>query len=502
MAVVLQLTQCSFECPHTKEGYLFNSKLQLLIDKTLLEDAKRHISALSSIVVVPVFLSFWIADLLYVPEQKLTFLQLRLLILPFVFLMKKMLNKMNTFLLAQMYMVIYAVFTGSIINVMIYLIDDITTPYYAGLNLVALLALALMPLKRVFWSLTLFGIYLPYFIFLALKANLINNFQFDADSLRNLTLPIINLFFIGGTVLLCLFIRWVLSNSRNKEISAKLDLENELELRAEIIKAKTDEATKLNMLSSQFSPQVVKAIKNGSINLEDSAQQSEICAVFIDIVKSTSHINQLHYTDTQKVLERFLDTCLTTFLKYDLTIDKFHGDGILAYSNVPIKRPDFIQRAAEASLETLELIKKDREFYKHHWKEDVQVRIGLAVGLVSVGFYGSAKFFKTFTAIGSALAYASRLTSLAQPNQILVDSTIHDYLIKNNYILVRHSEPLLKGFENEIKPVYALLSSPHANDRLAFHKTCPTHLDTVLHLEENSDSIMTLKCRDCDYVEL
>ena len=130
------------------------------------------------------------------------------------------------------------------------------------------------------------------------------------------------------------------------------------------------------------------------------------------------------------------------------------------------------------------------------------MRIGLAVGLVSVGFYGSAKFFKTFTAIGSALAYASRLTSLAQPNQILVDSTIHDYLIKNNYILVRHSEPLLKGFENEIKPVYALLSSPHANDRLAFHKTCPTHLDTVLHLEENSDSIMTLKCRDCDYVEL
>jgi adenylate cyclase len=481
---------------------LLNSKLQQLIDKTLLDDAKRHISAMSSIVAVPAFLSFWIADLLYVPEQKMTFLFLRLLILPLVFIMKKMLSKMNTYSHAQMYMVIYAVFSGSIINVMIYLIDDITTPYYAGLNLVALLALALMPLKRVFWTITLLGIYLPYFIFLALKANLLNGFQFNADSLSNLTLPIINLFFIVGTVILCLFIRWVLSNSRDKEIRAQLELENELELRADIIKIQSDEATKLNMLSSQFSPQVVKAIKDGTINLEGSNQQSEICAVFIDIVKSTNHINKLHYTDTQLVLEKFLDTCLTTFLKYDLTIDKFHGDGVLAYSNMPIKRPDFIQRAAEASLETLELIAKDSEFYKKHWKEQLQVRIGLSVGLANVGFYGSAKFFKTFTAIGSTLAYASRLTSLAQPNQILVDFVAYDYLFKNNYTLSHHSEPVLKGFESDVKPVYSLTSSPLLNKRLAFHKTCPTHIDTVLHLEENSDSKLTLKCRNCDYVEL
>ncbi len=385
---------------------------------------------------------------------------------------------------------------------MIYLINDMTTPYYAGLNLIALMALSIMPLRKLFWSATLLGIYGPYFVFLLLKSNLFNSNISNALQLKDLTIPIINLFFISGTILLCLFIRWALSNARHKEISAKLELENELDLRAEIIKTKTEEATKLNMLSSQFSPQVVKAIKDGVINLESSTQQTEICAVFIDIVKSTSHINQLHFLDTQKVLERFLDTCLTTFLKYDLTIDKFHGDGVLAYSNMPIQRPDFIQRASEASLETLELIKKDHAFYKTHWKEDLQVRIGLAVGLANVGFYGSAKFFKTFTAIGSPLAYASRLTSLAQPNQILVDSTINAYLVSSHYTLNHHSDPILKGFENDVRSVYALLHSPNKNNRLAFHKTCPEHTDTVLHLEENTESKIMLKCRECDYSEL
>lgn len=458
--------------------------------------------AVSGIVMIPAFLSFWLADLLYVPEKKMTFLLLRLLVVPFVIISNKLLTRLSTFLQAQILMMVYAVFFSTIINTMIFLIDDITTPYYAGLNLIALLALALVPLRRVFWSATLVGIFVPYVVFLFMKSNLLSNQNLNEDLLKSLNLPIINLFFTSSTILLCLFIRWILSNSRNKEISAKLDLENELELRATIIQTKTEEATKLNMLSSQFSPQVVKAIKDGAINLESATQQTEICAVFIDIVKSTSHINQLHYTDTQKVLERFLDTCLTTFLKYDLTIDKFHGDGVLAYSNVPIKRPDFIQRAAEASLEALELIKEDHAFYRLHWKEELQVRVGLAVGLANVGFYGSAKFFKTFTAIGSPLAYASRLTSLAQPNQILIDWVVHDYLFKNNYILSHHSEPVLKGFENEIKPVYALVSSPHSKNRVSFHKTCPTHLDTVLHLEENSDSKMILKCRDCDYVEL
>ena len=90
-------------------------------------------------------------------------------------------------------------------------------------------------------------------------------------------------------------------------------------------------------------------------------KSAKICAIFIDIVKSTDKVTKLHESDIELCLARFLDSCLTTFLKYDLTIDKFHGDGLLAFSNMPMPREDYIERTCMAALEAVSAIKNDKE---------------------------------------------------------------------------------------------------------------------------------------------
>ena len=245
----------------------------------------------------------------------------------------------------------------------------------------------------------------------------------------------------------------------------------------------------------------MKAIKDGQISIEEGVQRAKICAVFIDIVRSTDKVTTLNEFDVQLCLAKFLDSCLTTFLKYDLTIDKFHGDGILAFSNMPIPREDYMERTCKAALEAVSSIKNDKDFYMIHWKSELEVRVGISVGYANVGFYGNKKYFKTFTAIGTPLPYASRLTSVAQPGQILIDSEIASHLEKFGFVMKNCGTKSLKGFEHNINNIFELISSPYTVLHGDNVKTCPNHSNSVLYLDTNLDGHFVFKCRECDYEE-
>jgi class 3 adenylate cyclase len=187
-------------------------------------------------------------------------------------------------------------------------------------------------------------------------------------------------------------------------------------------------------------------------------------------------------------------------LKYDLTIDKFQGDGILAFANEPMKREDFVERTCLAALEIRDLLKLDHGFYIKNWKKDMQVRIGIAMGYANVGFYGNKKFFKTYTAIGSPLPMASRLTNLAKPNQILVDSDIADILKEHYFNINNIGEHQIKGFEEDQNIIFELIGSPASNEINNFPTSvCPSHPESILVLNINTKGLYVMKCRLCDY---
>lgn len=454
------------------------------------EEIKSVIKVVANWMAVPLFLAFWPADLIYVPQFKWQFLALRLSIIPVCFAAKYFSRNERSSFESQWIASLYALSVALPINVMIAYIPDVTTGYYAGLNMVAIGALSFIPYTLSFFAFTTAGIYLPYFLIVLFKAK-------GIDDYRGVLL---NTFFIVGSIIICFLIRFFNERLRVREINSRLALKSEIANRDILIRSKTEEAVRLNTLSTQFSPQVVQAIRDGRVDIEKGVRRAQICAIFVDIVGSTERVVRLDQSKVDLVLARFMDTVVSVFLKYDLTIDKFQGDGILAFANDPIRYSDFMQRTCLASLEVREALGKDRDFYLLNWKKEMQIRIGISAGYANVGFYGNKKFFRCYTAIGAPLPFASRLTNLAEPNQILIDSDIAQCLQLEGYNVKSIGEKSIKGFEDDQHIVFELHHGPVTHiDVMPNSAACPNCVDSILFLDTNPQGIFVMKCRQCGY---
>nr|WP_295900567.1 adenylate/guanylate cyclase domain-containing protein [uncultured Bdellovibrio sp.] len=459
-----------------------------LRESEVLDEIRSVLRVIANWMAIPLFLAFWIADLIYVPQYKWSFLALRLTIIPLCFLAKYESKREQSARRAQIFSALYVGLVALPINVMIAMIPDVGTGYYAGLNLVAIGGLSFIPFSMGFFLCTALAIYLPYYAIVLSRA----------QNLQDIWSIVLNSFFIVGAIIICFLIRFFHEQLRIREINSRLALKAEIANRDNVIRTKTEEAVRLNTLSTQFSPQVVQAIRDGRVDIEKGVRRSQICAIFVDIVGSTERVVRLDQAKVDLVLARFMDTVVTIFLKYDITIDKFQGDGILAFANDPIRYGDFIQRTCLAALEVREALNQDREFYLMNWKKEMQIRIGISSGYANVGFYGNKKFFRSYTAIGAPLPFASRLTNLAEPNQILIDSDIAQCLMAENYQVRNIGERVIKGFEGDQHFVFELIRPPETKKETNTSH-CPHCADSVLYLDTNAQGIFVMKCRQCGF---
>jgi adenylate cyclase len=93
------------------------------------------------------------------------------------------------------------------------------------------------------------------------------------------------------------------------------------------------------------------------------------------------------------------------------TIDKFLGDGILAFFNAPHDVPDHPRRACLASIRCMARMEELNRAWLAAGKSAFRVRIGLHVGETLVGNIGTPERFD-YTVMGDPVNLASRLESL------------------------------------------------------------------------------------------
>ncbi|UYL07464.1 adenylate/guanylate cyclase domain-containing protein [Bdellovibrio sp. SKB1291214] len=442
---------------------------------------------ISNWMAIPLYLVFWLADCIYAPALKWEFLALRLTIIPVCIIAKKILDHERSAESAQWVAAIFGGLVALPINVMIGLLPEVTTTYYAGLNLVALGGLSFLPFTLPFFLLTAGLIFIPYYAIVI----------YGAHSTKDWLGILINTFFITGTILICYLIRFFHERMRLREIHSRMALKTEIVNRDNIIKRKTAEAVRLNSLKTQFSPRTAQAIYDGHMDHEKSIRQLKICAVMIDIVDSDQHVLRLDYRKVDNVLARFMDTVLSIFLKYDLTIDKFQGDGILAFSNDSDHADDFIQKTCLAALDVRQALLLDSEFYQFNWRKKMQVRIGISAGEANVGFYGDQKYFRSYTAIGIPLRLSTRLASLARPEQIILDSTVAKILETDGFEIEKLGKLFLKGFEHAEQDLFELVNAPECMMFDSEH--CPSCQKSYLQISTNEHGHYLLSCSLCNY---
>jgi adenylate cyclase len=111
-------------------------------------------------------------------------------------------------------------------------------------------------------------------------------------------------------------------------------------------------------------------------------------------------------------LSGYFDILTRAVRKHSGTIDKFIGDGMLAFFNAPFDVPNHEQLACETALAAIhELQPVDDNFEAGMAKLPFHTRIGLHAGDVLVGNVGTHERF-AYTVLGDAVNAASRIEAL------------------------------------------------------------------------------------------
>src|SRR3954465_11480704 len=111
------------------------------------------------------------------------------------------------------------------------------------------------------------------------------------------------------------------------------------------------------------------------------AERRHITVLFCDIVGSSALATKLDPEDLRAILKNFRECCESAISQYDGHIARYMGDGVLAYFGFPLAHEDDAERAVNAAFQMIETISA----LSFPRTPSIQVRIGIATGLVVVG---------------------------------------------------------------------------------------------------------------------
>jgi class 3 adenylate cyclase/predicted ATPase len=167
--------------------------------------------------------------------------------------------------------------------------------------------------------------------------------------------------------------------------------------------------------------------------------------MFCDLVGSTALAGELDPEDLAGVIRRFQTVCASTLENTAGHVARFMGDGVLAYFGYPQAHEDDAERAVRAGLE---LVAKIGQLLLPSG-EPLQVRVGIATGLVVVGEIVREGPGQEQAAVGITPNLAARLQTAADPNTVLVAESTHR-LLGNVFVYEDVRSYELKGFAEPI----------------------------------------------------
>lgn len=202
-----------------------------------------------------------------------------------------------------------------------------------------------------------------------------------------------------------------------------------------------------NRLERFHSPQVIEMILHGG-QQEDLMEPKDLTAtiIFTDIVGFTSISEKLPPREVNMILNQYFSKMTDIIFKHDGTLDKYIGDGLLAVFGAPMEKENDAERAILTALEMKQEVAAMRGQISSGAKLDI--RIGINTGRVVAGNMGSPKRLD-YTVIGDPVNTASRLESIAQPNQILIGEATY-LLVKDKFTINKVGPRKVKGKTAEI----------------------------------------------------
>ncbi len=191
-----------------------------------------------------------------------------------------------------------------------------------------------------------------------------------------------------------------------------------------------DKARITRQFSARVSPQLVARLANNPGALTMSGQEREITVMFGDLAGFTTIAEQLGGPGVVSTLNLYLGRLSNELVNRDAYVNKFLGDGFMAFWSAFGDEPRQESLAAESAV-ACQAAMKELGQNSEFGSPKISVRLGIATGMAVVGDCGAPPKLNDYTAIGDVVNLSARLESANKQfgTGILIDGATHRGII-------------------------------------------------------------------------
>jgi adenylate cyclase len=209
------------------------------------------------------------------------------------------------------------------------------------------------------------------------------------------------------------------------------------------------ELERIGRLKRFFSPQLAELIvSTGEEKLLESHRR-EVTVVFCDLRDFTAFSETTEPEEVMEVLREYHTALGELIFRFEGTLERFAGDGLMVFFNDPVPCPDPAARAVRMAVAMRQRVGELTGTWRKRGHQ-LDFGVGIAQGYATLGKIGFEGRFD-YAAIGTVTNLAARLCGEATGGQILINQRVYA-AVEALAVANQVGELSLKGF---VKPVPA-----------------------------------------------
>lgn len=193
----------------------------------------------------------------------------------------------------------------------------------------------------------------------------------------------------------------------------------------------------LDTLRQYVAPKVVEQLLHSDLDNALQPRHLDVTTMVADMEGYTSQVENLSLEEASRLTREFLDCLTGPVMAQQGTLDKYTGDGLVAFWGAPLPLDQHTDLALDAACDILDRVARLSAERQGQGHPPLRVRIGIESGPAMAGDFGTS-FRSIYTAVGDSVNTAARLEQAARdfPHDVIVGAGAVERARRHAFLLL------------------------------------------------------------------